>query len=471
MQARDPARNFLTLLLAISVAVTSAPVAQATEAWENGRAYTKMLQNYAAEAAAVAAAAATVVTLAVADVAAAQARFNAANTAATSAAALVALAQADAALATAVGIAAAAKSAALAAAAVVAGATIGTYISQGLRGIWDFCWDPLCDATALSPGAGAIFVPFSQAEAEALLPTMTSLATDGELSLSQSDFDEAGIPTEYATLGMRLFVGATRGAAAGTAGRWAEVLFAVENLQLGLVEYRAAMENYADVLDATAYVDQVAQFNTEVDKFNTYAEIANAACDIYVDDCPAMAAELAAAKANLSSAKASLATIDWATLAASPLFPPITLAEFQQFLTDTGTLGAAALPPEEIAVADALLAVADAYYPGQPSMGPMIAAYDAQGDTNGHESALFDPVTGELTLSELLRDSATILSDEGPWLNIDLSESPLTAEAEENISGVPAFSVPSRIILLVVLIGGAWLGMAYRRNRRGVPAD
>ena len=51
MQARHPARNFLTLLLAISVAVTSAPVAHATEAWENGRAYTKMLEDAAAAAA------------------------------------------------------------------------------------------------------------------------------------------------------------------------------------------------------------------------------------------------------------------------------------------------------------------------------------------------------------------------------------------------------------------------------------
>ena len=149
-----------------------------------------------------------------------------------------------------------------------------------------------------------------------------------------------------------------------------------------------------------------------------------------VDDCVTLAAELQDASNDLTMAQTGLATVDWATLANSPIFKPITLSDFQQFLLDTANYGAAALPQAEIDVADYLLEQAGVFYPGQPSQGPMIAAYDAQGDPNGNESLLFDPVTGELSLSELLRGSATLLSQNGAWLNIDLSQSELVQEAQ-----------------------------------------
>ncbi len=458
----------LVLLLALVIPLTSAPAARATDAWENGRAYTKMLEEHAASAAKAAGIAAAAAAFAANEVVRATAAVARANTAATTAAALAALAQAEATLVSATAIAAATKTVAVTAAAAVAAFALGTYIGQGLRGVWDWCWDPLCDATF---SVGPIHpipveeVMYSTALVESTLATATSLATSGELSFSQADFDDAGIPTDFPVIGMQLFIGASRGAASATAEDWAHVLAAADELQPVLVQYRAAVEAAADVIDNTGYIDPTADLNAAISSFEAARTEALDACDPPSDDCVTMAAELQEASTSLATAQTHLATVDWATLASSPLFKPITLSEFQQFLLDTATYGAAALPQAEIDVADYLLEQAGVFYPGQPSQGPMIAAYDAQGDPNGNESLLFDPVTGELTLSELLRGSATLLSQNGAWLNIDLSQSELVQEAHLGLStSVPMFSFPARMALLSLLIAATWVGIMNRRQ-------
>lgn len=459
----------LILLLALMIPLTSAPAARATEAWENGRAYTKMLEEHAAAAAKVAAIAAAAAAFAANEVIRHKAAVVRAATAVQTAAAIAALAQAEAALVLATTIAAGAKTAAVTAAAAVAAFALGTYIGQGLRGVWDWCWDPLCDATfsavPIYPYIPPEQVMYSTDLIEPMLPTATFLATSGELSFSQSDFDAAGIPTDFPVIGMQLFIGASRGAASATAENWADVLVAADELQPVLVQYRAAVEAAADVIDYTAYVDPTADMAAAIASFEAARNDALYACDSMVDDCVTMAAELQDASDGLASVQTVLATVDWATLVNSPLFKPITLSEFQQFLLDTATYGAAALPQAEIDVADYLLEQAGVFYPGQPSQGPMIAAYDAQGDPNGNESLLFDPVTGELTLPELLRDSATLLSQNGAWLNIDLSQSELVQEAQLALSTpVPIFSFPARMALLLLLIAATWAGIIYRRQ-------
>ena len=459
----------LILLLALVIPLINAPAARATQAWENGRAYTKMLEEHAAAAAKLAAIAAAAAAVAAQDVVRATAALARANTAATSAAALAALTQAEAALASATAIAAATKTAAVTAAGAVAAFALGTYIGQGLRGVWDWCWDPLCDATfsvaPIYPYIPPEQVMYSTALVEPMLPTVTFLATSGELSFSQADFDAAGIPTDFPVIGMQLFIGASRGAASATAENWADVLAAADELQPVLVQYREAVEAAANVIDYTTYVDPTADLNAAIASFELARTDALYACDSMVDDCVTLAAELQDASNDLTMAQTGLATVDWATLANSPIFKPITLSDFQQFLLDTANYGAAALPQAEIDVADYLLEQAGVFYPGQPSQGPMIAAYDAQGDPNGNESLLFDPVTGELSLPELLRGSATLLSQNGAWLNIDLSQSELVQEAELALSApVPIFSFPARMALLLLLIAATWAAIIYRRQ-------
>jgi hypothetical protein len=243
------------------------------------------------------------------------------------------------------------------------------------------------------------------------------------------------------------------------------VLAAADELQPILVQYRAAVEAAADILDATAYIDPTADMDAAIADFESALIEAKGDCNDELDDCVTMAAELDDASAILSGLQTGLATVDWATLANSPIFEPITLSEFQQFLLDTATLGEAALPQAEIDLVDYLLQQAGAVYPGQSSQGPMLAAYDGQGDPNGNESLLFDSVTGELTLSELLRGSATTLSSNGAWLNIDLSQSELVQEANLALSSpVPSFSFPGRVALLLLLITATWVAVIYRRR-------
>ena len=55
---------------------------------------------------------------------------------------------------------------------------------------------------------------------------------------------------------------------------------------------------------------------------------------------------------------------------------PLSLAEFQQFLSDCAAQGVAASPPAEVAVVDGLMSLLAIAPRGQPSKGPAIASWD-----------------------------------------------------------------------------------------------
>lgn len=109
-------------------------------------------------------------------------------------------------------------------------------------------------------------------------------------------------------------------------------------------------------------------------------------------------------------------------------------------MSKVALLGEAGLPPEEVALANQLLFDASVFLPGS-SLAAAVAAYDARGDTGGKEGALFEPIAGRFGFADLLRLSATVLSDNGYSLNIDLDNSPLTLETEALLA---AYGAPAR---------------------------
>ncbi len=439
--------------------------AQATEAWENGRAYTAYLEDRVAETALLASAAAAAVKVAQDNLTNARAAYEIAfNAAKVTPATIAAVVAAQSALAKATAAAAAATAAAKAALAVFAGAVIGTYIGQGVRGIWDWCWDPVCDATSFfiqqpvqihilgpvpnqlaigeegqitaSVEAEPIYMPATDDEIDALIPELVEIATDSNLTLTKEDFVAAGdiglISKDFITQGAHKFIGAARGAATATAGRSVEVLTAVTDLQAELAEYRTTIEIFADILEVTAFESPVSEFQTARTEFDAAVAEVRAVCNTSEgDDCATINDALDEATVAFQDAQDAVSTVDFPALVggSNPLLENLLLEKFLSFLEKTATSGAAALPEGEILLADRLLQEAKVFFPGMTSFGPAIAAYDAKGDTGGRESALFDPFTEEINLAELLRGSATILSPSGFWLDIDLETSPVTQEA------------------------------------------
>ena len=400
------------------------------EAWENGRAYTKMLKKAAYDAAKEAVAlAAAVVAAAAVDLAAAQAAVAAAGGTgvATTAATLARLAAAEAALAAATATLAAAKAAAAAAAAVVAGAAIGTYAGQGLRGIWSWCWDPVCDLTAKNQGNGPIYVQATEDEIKALIPEVLSAG-----GFENIDFSDSPVARDFLSMGIGQFLNATRGAAAATARRPAEIHAAMCDMQADMYTYRDVTEAIADVLAKASYEDPSADLAAARSEFDAAVEEAMDVCDPKGgDDCDAIKAYLDEATASFQSAQDEIATFHFPTLVGNDdsIFAELSLREFHEFIEDCAANGERCLPQVEIDLVNTLAAAAGVYSPSEPSLGAPIAEYDAMGDTGGREGALFNPDTGLINLAELLKGAATELSGSGSMFNIDLVASPLAADA------------------------------------------
>jgi hypothetical protein len=415
-----PPRRFRAgCIIVASCAMLCSP-ARATEAWENGRAYTAAIEKGAAEAAKAVAAAAATVVVATADVARARSNLAAAGGTAvgTSAATLAALAQAEAALASATATLAAAQSAAAVATAVVVGASVGTYIGQGLRGLWDLCWDPVCSAVSLTPNLFPIYRPADPMQLQTLLPTLTLLGSNA--SLTHADFLNAGsaglLAETFILQGAHMTIGAARGAAASTAGRHAEVLTAVGDLKTELVVFRGTVEAMGNLLEATVIPSPVPGLSTALTEFVNAASLAKAACAASgAASCAAMGTELDAATAALQDAGQAVAGSHFPRLSGGeqPAFADLSVAEFHQFLDRVAAVGTAGLPAEEVALMNRLAEEAGVTFEGFASAAALVAAYDAAGDTGGRESALFDAQTGLLSFADLLRESATTLRAAG----------------------------------------------------------
>ena len=421
------------------------------EAWEQGKACTAMLADKAKEAAALVATLATAAKIAALDLSRAQAAVAAAGgtAAATTAEALAALAGAETALAVAVSALAAAELAAGIAAAIVAGATIGTLAGQGLRGIWSWCWDPVCPLTPVIGTAGA-YVPATEDEINGLLPEIILLGT-GQ-ALSRADFDLAGEEGAWSWQFMfeviSMYLGAARAAAAATVGRDLEVLeTAVPELQGQLDDFPDTILVFDSILEATELQSPVPALQAERTRFDEATQLVITVLESQ-DTEPAVLDEVVTqlniVSAAFDDAQTRVNSISWPPLVgAGGAFESLSLDSFQAFIEDCRIRNTGCLPPEEILIADRLLEAAGVYFPDAPSFGPLLARYDAEGD-NSREEALFEP-TGSLTLAELLRKSVTELSTQGPWLNITLSDSGLARELISRL-GSPPVALPRAFV-------------------------
>ncbi len=130
------------------------------------------------------------------------------------------------------------------------------------------------------------------------------------------------------------------------------------------------------------------------------------------------------------------------------LLPPLALMEFQDFLTAAGVFSALALPPFEVAMIDSIMTSVGVTLLGEPSVGPAMATYIAQGDT-GSEAALFGP-GASLEMFEVLQTAVPTR-----WDRILMCESPvwIACGGPPCSVAVPTVSDAGRVWVVGLLIG------------------
>ncbi len=433
--------GFLALTLFIGVV----PRSRADDSlWETAKEYTATLVEAAKTALEAAEALAKLVEIAQAELEAAEAALAAAAGAGAAAVAAAAarVGKAASALAAARTALAVARQAAKVAAAVALAVAGGTAIGQGVDWLISWCWDPVCDLTALQIGGGPIYVPATQAEVDQTLNAMLGVLSAEEVTVSDLD------PTSYQLLSAQIHmgIGFARGAAAYTAGRAQEVLEASEELKAELNDLPTAILNFSDYLEEVVVELPLEELRMAREQ---YDEEVQAALALFREE---------RAKSMEKGDRQTVAKIDEAIKqldkatqhfdagltklsgvpARQPLVGPgglsknLTLGGFQKFISDCATKGRDCLPPEEIELVNILMKAAGVYSPGVPNYGDEIAKWDAFfGDNSKQEAILASYGSKGMTVAEMFRSSVVDKSKKGMWLNSDLEASPLTIWARK----------------------------------------
>ena len=337
-----------------------------------------------------------------------------------------------------------AETAGAATVAVAVGATAGTLIGQGVNWLVSICWDPVCSIQSDTPDATSIYSgAATDEEVQSLIPNLVLQATGQTITID--DFTNAGESGEtslqFLSEGIRLFLGLARGAAAAADGRTDETLSAVTDLEAALAAFPATISDFATALQEATLESPVAALQSandtyngdelQVNETNGITELAD--LDLrtaFIDGFDTVGDSLDAAIVSATSATYSPLITSGDT---QGLFVDLTSDRYQQFLADCGTQGSACLPPEEIAVTEALLTAAGVSFSDISDIGASIAAFDADTsvcpDTETSLSA--DANTTTQSLADVLSQSVSESSTSGSWLDIDLEESPVTLEARE----------------------------------------
>ncbi len=421
----------LGAVLALFLSVGSVSTSWASAYWRGGGDLTAIAAEKAKEAAAAAVAvAAAWVARETAALATAQRALTAARAAAFGIpAAAAAVAKATAAVAAAEAALAAATAAAADLALGVGVLAAGTLVGQGIDYFIDWCWDPVCDLTALNTNGPIYNGPATDEEINRLIPEMLSIV--GVQNLIVSDLD----PQSYQFLSqeIRMGLGFTRGAAAYTAGRSDEVARALKDLQQELNTFPDTIKNFVEAYQGKTFHSPVPELVRAYDDFSAAIEEARLALMNERSKPGADTAKIDEALQELASANGHFQQVreDASTFEDLPLvgpdgaFPSLTLDDYKQFMSDCATKGKDCLPSEEIALVKSLVEAAGVYSPSTPDgdFGDKIAEWDAFFHDNSLDYPLFD--TDGLTPLEVLSNSATVKSDNGSWLGIDLNESPL----------------------------------------------
>ncbi|MFO1518616.1 MAG: hypothetical protein U1F57_02960 [bacterium] len=448
MSIQSKIRKAVATALILYTSLGSVATSKADGLWNEAKSYTAYLADAAKTAAAAVATAAAALAAAKQDLATAQAAFAAANAAAaTTAETVAAMESAAAAVTAAEATLATATTVSGVAAAVLAGATAGTLIGQGADWLISWCWDPVCDVSAMNVGNGPIYVPATDDEVNQLIPELVSIGSGQTMTVD--DFHAAGDmgdkSLQFLSQEVRMFIGFARGAAAYSAGRDQEVLNAVSDLKTELNTFPSNLVAFSDVLQNTALqspVDGIGQAgsNLEVAVEKAYQAFEKERSLPGADQNKITEAEnlLQQGIQSFQSAQQKIEAINYPALVGqNAAFPNLTLDRFNKFISDCGTEGKACLPPEEVDLVSRLMKASGVYSPSTPDYGVEIAKWDAFFGDNSHEIALFGS-SGSLNLAELLRKSATELTPQGgSWLGIDLEQSPLTIAARKTIPGNP----------------------------------
>jgi hypothetical protein len=453
---RDMHVGWVTFLSAILLVTPPSTLAGPRDtAWRNGKSYTAARVRDA-EAAIQAVQDALDRLKAAKDVLAqAEGLLTAAGgTAAASATATAAVAKAQSAVAIAQSAVVAAEAGAPYVVAAGVGAAAGTLIGQGLRGLWTIMFEDTAGTNPVDPRWRKPTIP--EVELAAIQAVSRITAASGLNVDFQNTGTTGALAHDFISQGADMFISSARAAAAYNGGYYGDTLAAVADLQPQIVAYRDTVEQFGIELSGVELTSPAADILGQRALFEEALSELAATTDSGFT--PQELSDLVAQLQGIyDSAQAAADDVPAGNLVGGPdaLWDDLTLAEFQQFLADTASQGAAALPSEEVDIVNLLLAIAGVDVAGPATFADLLAAWDGEGDTMGQEAALFDPLTNTLSLADLFIGSATSLSTSGSWLDVNLNNAFITLDARANIPE------PNSAILL------AWATIAIYGTSRG----